>query len=162
MHYPGTDIACSGGCDLGSLPSASLQQCAAACNATAGCAALVYLAAGSNCTLKGAAGPGAPRAGADAYVRVLDAVAWDFTATYNAAPPVCPGEPNWVCPRYANSWWPNATPAGARSGGGSARSDAADAAATAAHRAACQVSAGHGGSAASEASRGPTSTPLEV
>ena len=114
MHYPATDIVCSGGCDLASLPSASLQQCSAACNATAGCAALVYFAGGGNCTLKSAAGPGAPRGGADAYVRVLDAVAWDFTATYNDAPPVCPGQPDWVCPRYANSWWPNATPAGAR------------------------------------------------
>ena len=119
MQYPDTDIACGGGgggggCDLGTLTSASLQQCSAACNATAGCAALVFWRSGGNCTLKGAAGPGAPRPGADAYVRVLDAVAWDFTATYNGAPPVCPGEPDWVCPRYANSWWPNATPAGAR------------------------------------------------
>ena len=38
----------------------------------------------------------------------------DFTATYNDAPPVCPGQVNWVCPEYVNSWWPNATPTGAK------------------------------------------------
>ncbi len=30
-----------------------------------------------------------------------------------SAPPVCPGQPNWECQRYHNSWWPNATVAGA-------------------------------------------------
>ena len=118
LVYPGTDIPCpsasGGACDLASLTSATLQQCWAACNTTAGCAALVHWPASSNCTLKGTGGPGAPRAGADAYVRVLQAVPYDFTSTYNAAPPVCPGQPDWVCPQYANSWWPNATPSGAR------------------------------------------------
>jgi hypothetical protein len=69
--------------------------------------------AGGGCALKRVAGPGAPGAG-DVYVRVQDPAAFDFSATYNAAPPVCPGEPNWECPRYKNSWWPNATPAGAK------------------------------------------------
>ena len=27
---------------------------------------------------------------------------------------MCPGHPNWVCPKYQNSWWPNATAAGAK------------------------------------------------
>ena len=116
MHYPDTDILCdpAAPCDLGALHSATLQQCFAACNATSSCTALVFSPSGSNCTLKSQAGPGAGAPGRDAWVRVLDQTAYDFTSTYNAAPPVCPGEPNWVCPQYRNSWWPNATPSGAR------------------------------------------------
>jgi hypothetical protein len=120
MAYPATDIPCAGGgsaCDLAVLPSATLPQCSAACNATGGCAALVLAADSGACTLKSQAGPGAPAPAAlTAYVRVQggDPVHYDFTATYNGAVPVCPGEADWVCPQYRDSWWPNATPSGAR------------------------------------------------
>lgn len=112
MLYAQTDIpTCTGDCNLMNL-TGDVAACEAGCNSTAGCAAFVAWP-GGGCALKRAAGPGAPGAG-DVYVRVQDPAAFDFSATYNAAPPVCPGEPNWECPRYKNSWWPNATPAGAK------------------------------------------------
>ena len=111
MLYAGAGIpSCAGACSLGNL-TGGVAACEAGCNATPGCAAFVARQGG--CELKAAAGPGAPGAG-DVYVRVLEAAAFDFTATYNAAPPVCPGFDDWECPRYHNSWMPNATPAGAK------------------------------------------------
>lgn len=47
-------------------------------------------------------------------VRVPGSVAWEWTGTYNAAPPVCPHEPSWHCPKYNHTWWPNTTATGAR------------------------------------------------
>jgi hypothetical protein len=66
------------------------------------------------CTLLSAAGPGSPDPHLDTYVRVPGQVTWEWTGTYNAAPPVCPTEPNWECKRYVNSWFPNATSGGAK------------------------------------------------
>lgn len=123
MLYSSTDIVChaqaagqlrdsSPPCDVGRLSNATVAQCELACNATSACVAFIALP-NSTCVLKNINGPGSQGPG-DAYVRVLGSASFDFTATYNAAPPVCPGEPNWVCPRYANSWLPNATAEGAK------------------------------------------------
>jgi len=113
MTYPSTDIPCKN-CDIQVL-DIQLEQCEAACNATAGCTAFIYYSPPEpqQCVLKSVAGPGAPGSG-DAFVRVLEATRFDFTATYNSAPPLCPGAPAWVCPQYVNSWLPNATPSGAK------------------------------------------------
>lgn len=117
MQYTQTDVPCTSAaaapCDLATLASVpSPGACEAACNATAGCTALVYYAANETCRLKAVAGPGAAGAG-DTYVRVFAPLAWEWTGTYNDAQPVCPGDPNWECPQYRDSWWPNATPTGA-------------------------------------------------
>ena len=118
MQYTQTDVPCPSAaatapCDLSLLASVpSAGACEAACNATAGCTALVYYAANETCRLKAVAGPGAAGAG-DTYVRVFAPLAWEWTGTYNDAQPVCPGDPNWECPQYRDSWWPNATPTGA-------------------------------------------------
>lgn len=118
MQYTLTDIPCDGGgasdCDVALLSGVpSPAACQAVCNTTASCAALVYYSSNETCRLKGVAGPGAPGLG-DTYVRVLPPVNWEWTGTYNDAQPVCPSEPNWLCPQYNNSWWPNATPTGAK------------------------------------------------
>lgn len=66
-----------------------------------------------NCTLLRVAGPGAPDSSRTTYVRAPGVpIKYDWTGTYNAAPPVCPEQPNWVCKRYVNSWFPNATAGG--------------------------------------------------
>jgi hypothetical protein len=134
MLYSATTIPCSPSCDLQTLTvNASFLGCSAACNATPGCTAFVHFAAAApapaapsapsaasagaeNCTLKSSAGPGAGAGpGVDTYVRVVESPnLYEWTATYNAAPPLCPGEVNEVCPQYRNSWWPNATAEGAQ------------------------------------------------
>lgn len=134
MLYSATDIPCpptSASCDLRTLTAnASFLGCSAACNATPGCTAFVHFAAaaasdsapgaaavsGDNCTLKSSAGPGAGASpSVDTYVRVVESPnLYEWTATYNSAPPVCPGQPDWQCPEYKNSWWPNATAQGAK------------------------------------------------
>jgi hypothetical protein len=116
MQYTLTDIPCAqeSGCDLALLSAVpSAAACEAVCNTTASCTALVYYGANATCRLKGVAGPGAAGSG-DTYVRVLPELNWEWTGTYNDAQPVCPADPNWLCPQYNNSWWPNATPAGAK------------------------------------------------
>ena len=68
-----------------------------------------------NCTLLRVAGPGAPDSSRTTYVRAPGVpIKYDWTGTYNAAPPVCPEQPNWVCKRYVNSWFPNATAGGGK------------------------------------------------
>eukprot|EP00038_Savillea_parva_P025010 m.45839 g.45839 ORF g.45839 m.45839 type:complete len:517 (-) comp6698_c0_seq2:81-1631(-) len=120
MLYPGTDVACpsSGGpsCVLKTLTVTSLVDCEAHCNTTQGCTALTLPSGQSygTCTLLSMDGPGHPNASVDIRVRVMETMTWEWTGTYNAAPPVCPGETNWVCPKYVNSWMPNATPTGAK------------------------------------------------
>ena len=118
MLYPRTDVPCAAGpCDLARVPGASPAACMAACNATGGCAAFAYYAVNGSCVLKAYAGPGAPGAG-DTYVRVADDIRFEWRGTYNDAEPLCyaganrtdPGQ----CPQYKNSWWPNATAAGAK------------------------------------------------
>ena len=128
MRYRRTAVACPQGCTLGGpVPVGGAAEAVRMCNATAGCAAFELTAASSNssggggggaapplrCQLLSAAGPGAPNALLDTFVRVWEPVLFDFTGTYNAAPPVCPGAPGWACARYANSWMPNATADGA-------------------------------------------------
>ena len=135
MRYNTTSVACVGGCSLGRAqpvtvppgPAGAAEAealCGARCNTTAGCTAFelsrpapVVVAPDTqqrSCQLLSAAGPGAPNASVDTFVRVTDNVAYDWTGTYNSAPPVCPGQPDWVCARYKDAWAPNATATGAR------------------------------------------------
>ena len=48
------------------------------------------------CTLMSVDGPGAYSSTQDTYVRVHQPIEYEWTGSYNAAPPVCPKEPNWV------------------------------------------------------------------
>ena len=89
-------------------------MCEAACNTTASCVAFVNDPAQQSCDLLRTAGPGSPSPGHDAYVRVAADIEYDWTGSYNAAPPVCPDQPTWQCRRYVNSWFPNATATGAK------------------------------------------------
>ena len=118
MLYPGTDVPCAAGpCDLGRVAGAAPPACMAACNATGGCAGFAFYGVNGSCALKAAAGPGAAGAG-DFYVRVPAEVAWEWRGTYNDAEPLCyagPGRTNLGrCPKYVDSWWPNATAEGAK------------------------------------------------
>lgn len=115
MLYNSTDVACSGGCTITQLTVSSIEQCQFACNSTAGCTAItISHSSPLLCKLKSSDGPGTPSGSVDTMVRVAGNVHYDFGGTYNAAPPVCPGQPNWQCPRYKNSWFPNATKSGAK------------------------------------------------
>ena len=111
MIYNLTDVPCSG-CDIHVAAGLTRGSCEGACNATGACTAAVFYANGT-CVLKSTAGPGASGEGVT-LVRVLPSIAWEWTGTYNDAAPVCPGQPNWECPQYTNSWWPNATADGAQ------------------------------------------------
>ena len=66
------------------------------------------------CALLHSAGPGTGDAGHDTYVRVAETVNYEWTGSYNAAPPICPGKPNDSCPKYIDSWMPNKTKDGAQ------------------------------------------------
>ena len=57
--------------------------------------------------------PPPPYADLRRYVRVTEPLQFEWTGSYNAAPPVCPDEPNWECARYKSSWFPNRTKGGA-------------------------------------------------
>eukprot|EP00039_Didymoeca_costata_P023430 m.7068 g.7068 ORF g.7068 m.7068 type:complete len:505 (-) comp3643_c0_seq1:164-1678(-) len=125
MEYPGTTVLCPGGvndttCDIGSPKTvSSLAMCQSLCNTTENCQAFI-ITRGANdtgsfqCILKTIAGPGSPNSTITTYVRVPGTVSYDWSGTYNAAPPVCPGQPNWQCEKYRNSWYPNATKNGAK------------------------------------------------
>eukprot|EP00750_Incisomonas_marina_P003551 INCI1321.1.p1 GENE.INCI1321.1~~INCI1321.1.p1 ORF type:complete len:500 (+),score=47.09 INCI1321.1:73-1500(+) len=121
QRYGDVFVDCPGGCAISSaiLPgSNSTTACEHLCNTTSGCQAIQVSNAAAqnetNCTLLNAAAPGAPMPGTDTYVRKPGDVFYDFTGTYNAAPPVCPDQPNWQCARYNNSWMPNATASGGK------------------------------------------------
>ena len=47
-------------------------------------------------------------------LKTLDNKDFGCAGTYNSAPPLCPGAPNLICPRYKNSWLQNATETGAK------------------------------------------------
>ena len=118
MQYTRTRINCTG-CDLNTSSVSTVNECEGKCNATRGClAAVVRRPADAqqvlSCTLKSDAGPGTADAAHDTYVRVNERVPYEWTGTYNAAPPTCPGQPDSRCPRFQHSWWPNATAHGAR------------------------------------------------
>lgn len=100
MRYPDTFVNCSGGCALQHFADiTNATRCMGLCNSTAGCAAVTV--GNSGCTLDSGAGPGAPRAGVDVWVRVPPEVRYDWTGTYNDAVPVCPQpHPTEVCQRY--------------------------------------------------------------
>lgn len=83
-------------------------QCQRLCNMTQGCTAVTMDHAATTCAILSASGPGGGDATHDTMVRVPGEVAFDWTGTYNAAPPPDPGG------RYANSWKPNATANGGK------------------------------------------------
>lgn len=118
MLYPQTTVPCktSPECNIAEYPQTSILECESKCNATALCTAFTITSgqSGGVCTLKSVDGPGAPSPAVDTYVRVRPTLVWEWTGTYNDAPPVCPKNPNWICPEYVNSWQPNATPTGAK------------------------------------------------
>jgi hypothetical protein len=112
MRYLNTQVDCPGGCTIKSVAVTSVQECQAHCNATSLCVAIEVDHTASHCTLLSGAGPGGPGS-TDTYVRVLGSVQYEWTGSYNAAPPVCPSQPNWECAKYVNSWMPNRTSRGA-------------------------------------------------
>jgi len=123
MVYNHTDVHCDPpACRQATSVVSSVGGCEAMCNATAWCDAFTITSASfasssirdGTCTVKSSAGPGSPSASVDTYVRVPPTLPWDWTGTYNNAPPLCPSAPGWQCPRYVNSWFPNATPTGAK------------------------------------------------
>lgn len=117
MLYAGTDVPCGGStpCDIRTA-SGSVGDCIGLCNATAGCVAFAFYTGNSTCVLKDVAGPGAPGPLSDTYVRVAADVAWEWRSTYNDAEPLCYDSDGGLeeCAKYRDSWFPNATPTGAR------------------------------------------------
>ena len=141
MVYNQTEISCLGGCQVASRQVASLAACEALANATALVAAFsidadrrtsdadtrsssetenkteAAVRLSLNCTLFSKDGPGGYSKTRDTYVRVLGEAAYDFTGSYNAAPPICLDRCACCacrCAKYTNSWWPNSTAAGAK------------------------------------------------
>jgi hypothetical protein len=115
MEYQNTKVACPGGCTIKTVQVTSVHDCQALCNNTVSCVTITidHSSASKSCSLLHSAGPGAGDPGHDTYVRVAESVKYEWTGSYNAAPPICPGEPNDRCPKYTNSWMPNKTKAGA-------------------------------------------------
>ena len=115
MGYMDTHVACPGGCTIETVPVASLRECQALCNSTSQCEAIQIDHGGKNCAVLRGDSPGAADPSCDTWVRVKEpeSVKYDWTGTYNSAPPVCPKDPGWECPRYNGSWMPNRTAAGA-------------------------------------------------
>jgi hypothetical protein len=109
MHYPNTKVACPGGCTIKTVAVTGLRECHLNCNTTSGCVTLTLDHTNKSCELLSQDGPGAPDPNVDTYVRVSGTVQYEWTGTYNAAPPVCRTQPNWQCARYKNSWMPNRT-----------------------------------------------------
>ena len=122
--YSQTEINCPGGCQILSQAVGSLAACEALANATSLVTAFSIDADRSaapplhlNCTLFSKDGPGGPSTTREVFVRVLGEVAYDFTGSYNAAPPICRDQCaccECACAKYKNSWWPNSTAAGAK------------------------------------------------
>ena len=102
----------------------TIAACQYTCNTTVGCLAFEAEVQSDNsgrfnCTFKNEDAPGAPDATAATYVRVPGQVHYDYTGSYNAAPPICPipstqGGGYEVCPMYKDSWLANATADGAK------------------------------------------------
>ena len=113
MQYQNTHVACPGNCTIKTVAVSSLHECQSQCNATGGCKAVQIDHANKSCDVLREDAPGAPDPARDTYVRVPGSIRWDWTGSYNAAPPLCPDEPNDVCPKYVNSWEPNRTSKGA-------------------------------------------------
>ena len=116
MRYNNTNVDCAGGCTITTMAAVSVTDCQRICNETQGCTAITvdyatpYTRAGPplSCAVLTRAGPGGGNATCDTYVRVPGLVMWDWTGTYNAAPPPDPAG------LYTNSWFPNATKNGAK------------------------------------------------
>ena len=97
MEYKDTKVACPGGCTIRTAAVTSVRECRGLCNTTTGCEATVIDHSNKSCALLNSNSPGAPDATHDTWVRVAATVEWEWTGTYNAAPPVCPTEKNWQC-----------------------------------------------------------------
>jgi hypothetical protein len=108
MRYNGTKVACPHNCTLMTVATDGLEACQLLCNSTRGCEAITIDHSLTTCAVMSAAGPGAGDPTHDTYVRVAGEVSYDWTGTYNAAPP-----PD-LSGRYTNSWMPNATSDGAK------------------------------------------------
>lgn len=117
MLYTGAYVPCpvSSPCDL-ARASGTVSDCMGLCNTTAGCAAFAFYASNQTCVLKNIAGPGVALNSSDVYVRVYDSMAWEWRSTYNNAEPLCYDANGNLdeCAEYHNSWFPNATPTGAK------------------------------------------------
>ena len=108
MRYNNTKVACPGGCLLKAVPVNSVADCQKICNATSACEAVQIDHSVSSCSVMSKTGPGAGDPATDVYVRVPPPVDYDWTGTYNDAPP--PDSDG----QYTNSWMPNATENGAK------------------------------------------------
>ena len=97
MEYKDTKVACPGGCTIRTAAVTSVRECQGLCNTTTGCEATVIDHSNKSCALLNSSSPGAPDATHDTWVRVPATVEWEWTGTYNAAPPVCLQEKNWQC-----------------------------------------------------------------
>jgi hypothetical protein len=134
MRYAKTSVNCTvsgDDCTIQTVLVSSVQDCQEECNVTNGCAGIVITDAAvsvagpdhdtknitsssKTCQLKSDTAPGINNPTHDTYVRVAPTLDFDFTGTYNSAPPLCPAAPGLSCARYENSWWPNATKTGAK------------------------------------------------
>lgn len=101
VRWNATAIEC---CTAKIIPNASIVECAAACNASATCAAFTSTEGGAAaCELKNSSSPGVGCVGATTYVKVAPPppYPYDFGGTYNAAIPVCPAtHPTGPCARF--------------------------------------------------------------
>ena len=118
IRWNRTQVNCTE-CTIKTVAVSSLLECEAMCNVTTGCTAItIQEGAGQrSCEIKKVSSPGIFDSSRDTLVRVPGQVQYDWTGTYNAAPPVCrppTSQGSWVCPRYRDSWFPNATSKGAR------------------------------------------------
>ena len=108
MRYNNTKVTCPGSCILKAVPVSSVTECLRLCNETSACVAVDADHKLSSCKVLSSAGPAAGDPANDVYVRVNPPVEYDWTGTYNDAPPPNSGG------RYTNSWMPNSTQSGAK------------------------------------------------
>jgi hypothetical protein len=99
-------------CIIKTATVSSLLECEGMCNLTTGCTAItIQEGAGQrSCEIKKISSPGSFDSSHDTFVRIPGRVQYEWTGTYNAAPPWGGGRSS----RYHDSWFPNATAKGAK------------------------------------------------
>lgn len=112
MLYSNTKVACPKGCTIKTVNVTNLHECQLICNTTNDCVTLTLDHANKSCALLSQDWPGVSDPHVDTYVRVIGTVEYEWTGTYNAAPPEwhwwCGRKPK-QCSNYMHSWMPNTT-----------------------------------------------------